>query len=333
MKNFSRICRIPFSSSSLQGRGLVQAVPYSGPLPPIDSLQGCRTESSALISEAPTEVKYGLPIEEDLKSSSLSSVIRHQWSNVPGHTRQVLAEAHNASSSSSEWLLGDGPITSVKRGADAVLMLLGRGPADLQVHRNEYYNEHALVPMQKGRKAAYHWSRMLVPRTVAARCREDLRVDALAGGRSHLLLDRLMDKTSVVFCFSGYDLSGMNSGVKAWKTRLEDAAQTLQVLNIHFCQGWLSRRTHPLTRQILRSSFMGESSEQSETTINQNTFIYRGKWHRDLVLDFHLYNESLPSILLIDKKGYVRWHAVGLPTDECLDAMTPLLHKLTREKN
>jgi hypothetical protein len=61
-------------------------------------------------------------------------------------------------------------------------------------------------------------------------------------------------------------------------------------------------------------------------------YVYRGKWSRDLVLDFHLYNRSLPSVLFIDKAGYVRWHAVGLPTEESVATMLPLLRKLAREK-
>ena len=177
-------------------------------------------------------------------------------------------------------------------------------------------------------KSAYHWPRSLIPRHVAARCRGDLRLDPVDADRSILLLDQLLDRTSVVLCFSGSDLSGINTGVKAWKNAVSNESSA-QVLNVHFCEGWLSRRTHPLTRQILRS-FRSEEVEPSKA---DKMYVYRGKWHRDLVLDFHLYNKSLPSILLVDKKGYVRWHAVGLPSDDSLEVMLRLLQKLVREKH
>jgi hypothetical protein len=53
---------------------------------------------------------------------------------------------------------------------------------------------------------------------------------------------------------------------------------------------------------------------------------------REIVLDFHAYNKSLPSVLFIDKLGYIRWHAVGLPTEESAELATLLLNKLVRER-
>ena len=54
--------------------------------------------------------------------------------------------------------------------------------------------------------------------------------------------------------------------------------------------------------------------------------------NREILLDFHMYNKSLPSILLVDKRGYIRWHAVGIPTEESGKTMVELLEKLRREK-
>ena len=275
-------------------------------------------------SGIPSKLAFGLPLEEDLKAGAISNSIRAQWSNIPLQVRRTMDQAVSTSSKVPE-LSGEPRENALISQAMNVLALLGKGPADLQLHRKEYCADLALVPQQRGMKGAYHWPRMLIPRSVAARCREDLRVDPIDADRSVLLLDQVLDKTSIVLCFSGYDLSGLNTGVKAWK-RAVGEMKDVQVLPIHFCQGWLSRRTHPLTRQILRT-FRVEDAEKQD-----RMFVYRGKWHRDLVLDFHLYNKSLPSVLFMDKKGYVRWHAVGLPTDESVATMLPLLQKLVREK-
>jgi hypothetical protein len=285
-------------------------------------------ESVSHVSELQTThgIGIGLPLEEDLKAGAISGTIRNQWSNVPAQVRKVLEESQSTSARSLI-LAYTGNSSEVRSIADKMLALVGRGPADLQVDRAGYCSSHSLVPYQKGTKAAFHWSKVLIPRTVAARCREDLRVDPIDADRSVLLLDLLLDKTTVIFCFSGNEFSGLNTGVKAWKKVL--GSDQAQVLSIHMCEGWLSRRTHPLTRQILRS-FKGEDIEPSRT---DKVYIYRGKMNKDIVLDFHVYNKSLPSILLVDKRGYIRWHAVGLPTEESAITANNLLKKLIREKS
>ena len=280
-------------------------------------------EAAIVSGEAPevvSKLSYGLPLKEDLKAGTISNTIRTQWSNVPLQVRSVIEQSQSTSTFSDFANQETGDSMLVHR-AKGLLALIGKGPADLQLHRKEYVDALSLVEYRKGMKSAYHWSRQLIPRTVAARCRGDLRVDPVDADRSVLLLDQLMGKMSIVLCFSGNELSGLDTGIKAWKTALGDVAK---VHVIHFCEGWLSRRTHPLTRQILKSFKTEEKTN--------DMFIYRGKWTRDLVLDFHLYNKALPSILLMDQKGYVRWHAVGLPTEESVATLLPLIKKLGREK-
>ena len=282
-----------------------------------------RAPSSVLKHETP-KLAFGLPLDEDLKAGAISKTIRNQWSNVPQEVRHVMQESRSTSALSNIDLLSSP--SSLAEKANQLLAVIGKGPADLQLHRKDYCSSLDLVKYQKGMKAAYHYPRTLVPRTVAARCPGNMRVDPVESDRSVLLLDQLMDRTTVVFCFSGYDLSGLNTGVRAWKEVLEGS--NAQQLFIHMCQDWLSRRTHPLTRQILRSF----RSEDLEPTRRDKVLVYRGKMSRDIVLDFHAYNKSLPSVLFIDKLGYIRWHAVGLPTEESAELATLLLNKLVRER-
>ena len=287
----------------------------------------CKTPARADIAK----LSFGPPIKEDLNSGAVSANIHKHWSNVPLQTRELFESSR--SSSSFFGAANSENAGSLVASARKFLSLIGKGPVDLASQRDKYCSEYQLQPYKTGMKAAYHWSQTLVPRAVAARCPGDLRVDPVDSDQSILLLDTLMDHTTVLFGFSGYDLSGLNTGVKAWKQALKEALNNCgtQVLNVHFSEGWLSRRTHPLTRQILRTFASHEPSDNDQSSVDK-LLIYRGKWNRDLVLDFHLYNKSLPCVLLIDKRGYIRWHAVGLPTEETVDIIRRLLPRLRNEK-
>lgn len=102
------------------------------------------------------------------------------------------------------------------------------------------------------------------------------------------------------------------------------ASRKVQLLKLHMSEGWLSRRTNALTKFLLR--------RQLTTQEQFSTFVYRGKWRHDLVADLHLYNPELPTCLLIDKLGYIRWHAVGWPTEKALGVLQPVVRSLATEK-
>jgi hypothetical protein len=62
------------------------------------------------------------------------------------------------------------------------------------------------------------------------------------------------------------------------------------------------------------------------------TFIYHGKWKWENEKTLHLYDKELPVVLLVDPLGYIRWHAVGLPTEEATEIFRSLSQKLAHEK-
>merc|ERR1719409_2467223 len=62
------------------------------------------------------------------------------------------------------------------------------------------------------------------------------------------------------------------------------------------------------------------------------TFVYSGKWKAEYVHSMHLYNKELPIVLLIDPLGYIRWHAVGLPSPEATVLFRSLSRQLAFEK-
>lgn len=98
-----------------------------------------------------------------------------------------------------------------------------------------------------------------------------------------------------------------------------------QFFQLHCCEGWFSRRSNPLTKQLLRG--------QVEKEDIWNTFLYKGKINGDLVSSLQLYNKELPTCLLIDKKGYIRWHAIGLPNDDAEETLIRLYRKLRVERS
>jgi hypothetical protein len=118
--------------------------------------------------------------------------------------------------------------------------------------------------------------------------------------------------------------------VQQWSVFLEEhlvqahPGRDTQILKLHLAEGFLSRRTNALTKFILR--------RQLEVKDQFTHFVYRGKWRHDLVTTLHLYNPELPTVLLIDKRGYIRWHAVGWPTEKALGTLTPIVRQLATEK-
>merc|ERR1739845_334583 len=96
-----------------------------------------------------------------------------------------------------------------------------------------------------------------------------------------------------------------------------------QVFKLHAEKGWFNRRTHQLTKFHLR--------RQVDDSELFTTFVYHGKWKFDYVKSLHLYNNQLPVVLLLDPLGYVRWHAVGLPSDDATAVFRSLASRLARD--
>jgi len=193
-----------------------------------------------------------------------------------------------------------------------------------------------LAPYTKGQTAAYHYPRVLVPREIAHRFPLDMYVDPAFQTsdpthkfrmKSQTLFPMLQGHTTLLLIFSAQPLSGLFTGLRRW---LEDVGEEFsahpnsQVFKLHASKGWFSRRTHFLTKFQLRR----QVPEDELFT----TFVYRGKWKWEYEKALHMYDKELPVVLLIDPLGYIRWHAVGLPTEDATDIFRSLSHRLAREK-
>jgi len=199
-----------------------------------------------------------------------------------------------------------------------------------------YGGRIALAPYRKGQTAAYNYPRFLVPRELAHRFPLDMYVSPVFASsdpaqkfrmKGQTLFNRLQGHTTLLFIFSGQPLSGLWTGLKRWMEEVSEDFCELpktQILKLHCEEGWFNRRTHQLTKFHLRRQV-----EESELW---TTFVYRGKWKWEYLRALHLYDKELPVVLLLDSLGYIRWHAVGLPTDAATAAFRVLSRKLVTEK-
>jgi len=248
-----------------------------GSLVPVSAIEPAVTTSTGIVLKG--------PVNDDMSIASIAPNIHALRSNIPGHIRESLTKSSVQSESSTVPASWWSPTYHLE---------------------DKYARSLGLAPYVKGQLSAYNWSVFPVPCSVASRVPGDFRIEPTAwGSKSETLLDKVLgQKITFLFCFSGEAQSTPASGVKRWLSSVDSSIPHLQ---IHFHLSWISRRTHMLTKLLLRGA--------------ANTFVFRGKLTKEIVTGFHLYDKSLPSILLVDGRGFVRWHAVGLPSEASLEAL------------
>jgi len=303
-----------------------------------------QVDPSQPLAEAPAagvgSIQYKGPILEDLDGAARHApTLANMYGNIPNHVRssfEAVRRVDEAPTTSAP-LLVDSLTSQLK--SLASIPGIG-GPLRSWLGSGDeltYYGGHIpLEPYRKGQTAAYNFPRILVPREFAYRFPLDMYVDPVFQTSdpalkfkmtSHTLFSRLQGKTTLLMVFSGQPLSGLFTGVKQWvdtaNTELSEYPRT-QVLKMHCARGWFNRRTHALTKFQLRRQV--EEDEQF------TTFVYRGKWKWEYARALHLYDPQLPVVLLIDPLAYVRWHAVGLPSEDATNVFRSLLRKLAYEK-
>lgn len=285
-------------------------------------------------------VNYRGPIEEDLHGGArLASVVESFWSNIPSHVRSSF-QRHgtvDAAPRASAPMMLDG----VAARARALAAGVGLAPAwwarPTDGDAAAYYDgKIPLAPYRRGQTAAYNYPRMLVPRQAAIRFPMDMKVDPVFQTSDPTkvfqmsridLYPRFQGHATLLMIFSGQPLSGLWTGLQQWMDSVGEELAHLpkfQVFKMHCQEGFFNRRTHQLTKFQLRR----QVNESEQFT----TFVYRGKWKSEYVHALHLYNRELPVVLLLDQLGYIRWHAVGLPSDDAIAVFNDVAPRLAREK-
>lgn len=288
-----------------------------------------------------TEIRSGVkgiafkgPLDQTL-GMSYSSQVGKMWGNIPRHIRESFKNAKHVDDVPSPTTTRiDSLIVQTKQLAAST----GLAPAHWTGELAPYYDGAiALAPYAKGQTAAYHYPNDLVPRNYAYRVPLDMYVDPvfqtsdpnphiMLRMKSHTLFHKLQGKTSILVTFSGQPLSGPQTGVRQWMEACAKEIKQLpdtQIAKVHFAEGWFNRRMHHLTKFHLR--------RQVPDTEIFSTYVYRGKWKQEYVRALHLYDQSLPSFLLVDRLGYIRWHAVGLPSEDATEILLKVLPKVAKE--
>eukprot|EP00440_Ansanella_granifera_P066485 gb/GFBE01072111.1/.p1 GENE.gb/GFBE01072111.1/~~gb/GFBE01072111.1/.p1 ORF type:complete len:381 (+),score=52.43 gb/GFBE01072111.1/:1-1143(+) len=286
------------------------------------------------------DIVYRGPIEEDLEGGSArhAPVVGRMWSNIPAHVRDSFKAPSNIEDAPKS--VKTFAMDSVLSRAKQLVASTGLAPSHWKTAADAaapyYGGQIPLVPYRKGQTAAYHYPPVLVPRNLANRFPLDMYVDPVFQTsdaaqrirmRGFTLFPRLQGKTTLLLVFSGQPLSGLWTGLRQWLDSVGGEFNGLpntQVFKLHAEEGWFNRRTHQLTKFHLRRQV-----DESELW---TTFVYRGKWKWEYEYALHLYNKELPVVLLIDPLGYIRWHAVGLPTTEATELFRSLARKLANEK-
>ncbi|EER08672.1 hypothetical protein Pmar_PMAR017730 [Perkinsus marinus ATCC 50983] len=225
-----------------------------------------RSSEGALI-EASAEngvegIKFGESMETNMKTASLAPMVRSMWSNISGGSA-VRSSLYKGSSREAA-VLAEGDARRPMVGpfglaVDAVRRSLGFAePINMSPKLVElwYSCSMKIEPYHEGQTAAYNWTNVLIPRSVAYRWPMDLYVDPIYQPQSQswrftakpcTLFNKLEGKITVMHIFSG---------VRMWKENLrpilEGKEDTTQMVQVHFHEGWINRRTHPLTKLTLR---------------------------------------------------------------------------------
>lgn len=125
--------------------------------------------------------------------------------------------------------------------------------------------------------------------------------------------------------FLSTQLGKENSWETDTKKDTNDAFQGVQLLFLG-CR----KASNPVSRWIALRSVQSAKLLENYGRV----FAYAGKFDATLKRVFHIDRPSdLPVLLLVDELGYIRWSAVGHPTQDAMTIFRECLKKLTRENS
>jgi len=337
-----RWCATPGTQLQASVGGMAPIAAVSSGLSSVESgpLQPAEPASVPAVPSAPARVKdivYKGPLAEDMGGAGRhATTVGRFWSNIPVHVRasfETPSSIEETPKSVTPTAL-DGLLARAKE----LVASTGLGPPHWSTGAlTSYYDGRIpLAAYKNGQTAAYNYPRVLVPRELAHRFPLDMYVDPVFATsdpaqrlrmRGTTLFPRLQGKLTLLLIFSGQPLSGLCTGLRRWLQTVGNEflqRQATQLIRLHCEEGWLNRRTHQLTKFQLR--------RQVEEDELFTTFVYRGKWKHEYVRALHLYDKQLPVVLLLDTLGYIRWHAVGLPSEDAETVFRQLSENLALEK-
>ncbi|KAK2195158.1 hypothetical protein BdWA1_003460 [Babesia duncani] len=194
----------------------------------------------------------------------------------------------------------------------------------------------------QGSTAAHHYPMSIIPRKFSARIPGDIYVSAYAldNFNYHLvdgklvrmsiapsvnaqgqvpLLHSIYGDITIVIIFSGQPPHSDSAAAMSWKRAIEDDHNVLMTLYNPHSIGlkWIHNR-------YVNAVAAGIVESTKFVSVNSRLTV-------DTTIDLHQYRKELPSVLVVDKAGYIRWHAIGTVTKESLALLKYCLEKLSYE--
>lgn len=208
--------------------------------------------------------------------------------------------------------------------------ICGTADYDLYDIRNLKVLANGIIPFKEyiqGSQNAHHYPLTLLPRKLSAKLSSDIIVTTFSthekdykveGNRriklsvvptlnvqpNEVLLQKLYGRNTVLIVFSG-DLpySEARSAIE-WRDAMPFDADTHIVLN----------SPCPIGMSYFHKRYL---NSLATALVEKNKFsCIARKLATEEVIALHQYRRQFASLLVIDKFGYIRWHAVGRPTRE-----------------
>ncbi|GIX65604.1 uncharacterized protein BcabD6B2_50390 [Babesia caballi] len=219
------------------------------------------------------------------------------------------------------------------------------GMWSLMSHGNERLLSNGVIPFKRyveGSPNAHHYPLSLLPRKLAAKLGGDLMVttyamhekdyemegtrrvmlSALPTLKEHpceVLLQKLYGSNSLLIVFSGDPPYADVKGALEWRRAVDFDVHSHILLNYPAPIGM----SHFHKRYV--KALAGSLVER-----NRFSCIVR-KLSAEETVAFHQYRRQFTSVLLLDKFGYIRWHAAGRPTNEARYLLKEAYEELQRE--
>uniref|UniRef100_A0A3B0NBV3 Uncharacterized protein n=1 Tax=Theileria annulata TaxID=5874 RepID=A0A3B0NBV3_THEAN len=167
---------------------------------------------------------------------------------------------------------------------------------------------------------------------------------------SYPLLHKVSGNTTLLFTFSGDLPNSQYKSIQSWFTQLNLNNKNVKIITVFYYSLTINYNLLIIisvvtslhvfkTTQLLNSRqnvlmsrvYKRYLETVARIIVEESTFMsVVGKLNSESVISLHQYRPQLPSVVLIDSKGYIRWHCVGLPTYEAIAILLNSIQDLTK---
>ncbi|KAF8820299.1 hypothetical protein IE077_003318 [Cardiosporidium cionae] len=138
------------------------------------------------------------------------------------------------------------------------------------------------------------------------------------------LKDRMLERTTILFIFSGDSTDSDSSAVIRWKHTLDDEGSMPNVQYCFLC----AQKSYLWNDWFVRNGMQYMAPRFSSIG---NFLGYSGRITFKMINALHLYHRELITVLIIDPLCNIRWHCVGNPTAAAIQSLRDAATCITAE--